>query len=223
MSLYDRLVELISEKGLSIRQFELKCGFSNGTIKRWRDHSPNIESIIIVAQILNTSIDYLVYGSSSNITTHHIKDKVDIFNRLVYLIESKNITIKEFERNCGLANATIRRWKNHVPNLDSISKVAQQLNISIDYLIFGSDDSSPASNSIESVPERTITLSENEFALIGMYRFLQERDRRTVFDFIEMLYKQTAGKRASTYSMYKDDGEEGNLTNPEVAVKNDIA
>lgn len=204
MILYEQLIELIKKTGLSIRQFEIKCGFSNGTITRWKNHSPNIESIIKVAQILNVSIDYLIYGNSSNTTRGTFTNKEDIFNRLIYLLENKNITIKEFERNCGLANATIRRWKDHTPNLESILKVAQQLDISIDYLVFGE---APNYQSSLVEPKRNIALTEKEFDLITMYRFLQEENRENIFSFVEMLYEKACGKRESICSTYRKEND----------------
>lgn len=39
------------------------------------------------------------------------------------------------ERECGLANATIRRWETGAPNVDSLVKVADHFGVSIDYLL----------------------------------------------------------------------------------------
>lgn len=49
-------------------------------------------------------------------------------------IESKT-NISEVERDCGLANATIRRWEFASPNVNSLAKVADHFGVSVDYLL----------------------------------------------------------------------------------------
>lgn len=209
MELYERVLEIIKRNDLTPYQLEQKCGFSNGTIKRWKNHSPNIESIIQVAQILNVSIDYLVYGSSSNISHRIFTNKQDLFNRLIKLLEAQNITVKQFEKNCGLSNATIRRWKDHTPNLESIIKVSQQLNISIDNLVFGDDTNCGVDSKKES---HNMVLNENEFDLITMYRYLQEQKQESIYAFVQMLYDQEARKKESTYSTYTEENTSSDCT-----------
>lgn len=68
MTLVERLQQLAKEKGTNFKQIEIKCGIGNGTMRRWDEKAPRIDKIKAVADYLNVSIDYLVYGSSSNAT-----------------------------------------------------------------------------------------------------------------------------------------------------------
>lgn len=65
------------------------------------------------------------------------KSKKMIYDRVKKLCEEHGITIKELERNIGVANATIAHWKNANPDpsMSTIVKVADYFNISVDELI----------------------------------------------------------------------------------------
>lgn len=43
--------------------------------------------------------------------------------------------ISELEKRCGFGNATIDKWKTNVPRTDNLALVADELNVSIDYLL----------------------------------------------------------------------------------------
>ena len=47
-----------------------------------------------------------------------------IFNRVQKLIKEQGLTVKQLERECDLANATIRRWETQTPNIESVRRVA---------------------------------------------------------------------------------------------------
>ena len=58
-----------------------------------------------------------------------------LFLKIQKLCTENKTTISKVERECGLANATIRRWENVSPNVDNLIKVANYFNVSIDYLL----------------------------------------------------------------------------------------
>lgn len=59
MSIYERIRELASEKGMSIRELENSLGFSNGLLRSW-NKSTNSASLEKVANYFNVSTDYLL-------------------------------------------------------------------------------------------------------------------------------------------------------------------
>lgn len=66
----------IKELGLSYSAVEKKLGFGNGAIKRFSTSAPSIEKVILLANFLNVSLDWLVYGndnSSSNLTEKELE------------------------------------------------------------------------------------------------------------------------------------------------------
>mgnify|MGYP001091974220 CR=1 FL=1 len=62
-ALVERLRTAITERGLTFNKVEHDCKLGNGTIKRWEDQSPRLDKLVLVAQYLHVSLDYLVFGS----------------------------------------------------------------------------------------------------------------------------------------------------------------
>lgn len=58
-----------------------------------------------------------------------------LYQRICELCKEKGTNVSQLERDCGLANATIRRWKDASPSVDNLAKVADRLEVSVDYLI----------------------------------------------------------------------------------------
>lgn len=61
--IYENVKALCDKKGMSIRALEQKAGIANGTIGKWREFVPTVETIGKVAAVLHVSIDYLVKGN----------------------------------------------------------------------------------------------------------------------------------------------------------------
>lgn len=125
-----------------------------------------------------------------------------ILERINELIKKQGLTIKQLERECGLSNATIRRWGTQIPNIESVHAVAQRLHTSIDYLVTG--ESLNATMSRFEIYCDGIPLSETEADLVAMYRLLEEGDQKTIFDLTKLKYDQVTGEKESIFSTYED-------------------
>ena len=62
MSIVERLQSIVKSRGTNFKQLERDCGIGNGTIRRWDDKSPGLDKVCKVADFLQISLDYLVYG-----------------------------------------------------------------------------------------------------------------------------------------------------------------
>lgn len=58
-----------------------------------------------------------------------------LLTRLRELCKIHNTNLSKVERECGLANATVRRWESVSPNVDNLVKVADHFGVSVDYLL----------------------------------------------------------------------------------------
>lgn len=142
---------------------------------------------------------------------------MSIYERVQKLIQEQGLTIKQLERECDLANATIRRWETQTPNIESVRRVAQRLHTSIDYLVNGS---SPSTNEEPLVCDG-IPLNEAETDLIAMYRLLPEQHKEEVFDLVHFKYKRIVeDKKGSIYSTYTEENEQ-QKSSPEGGSKSD--
>ena len=62
----NRLLSLISERGLTPYAVEKALGFGNGAIKRFNNSSPSSDKIILLSNFLNVSTDYILKGQNSD-------------------------------------------------------------------------------------------------------------------------------------------------------------
>ena len=58
-----------------------------------------------------------------------------IFKNIVAICEKKNISISKLEKDSGLGNGTIKGWEVSSPRVDSLKKVAEYLDVPIEYFL----------------------------------------------------------------------------------------
>ena len=143
----------------------------------------------------------------------------DLVNRIEKRIKEKGTNFKRVEQELGLGNGTIKRWSTQSPRLDKLVPVAEYLQVSLDYLVFGSSVSETSTNGdrpdLEAEKERQgltcdgLPLSEDEVDLVAMYRLLPPSHREEIFDLVYFKYKRhVEEKKASIYSTYFDGSED---------------
>lgn len=62
MTIKDRVKNLANLRDISIPDLEKKCGFGNGTIGKWDGSVPNALKLSLVANELDTTMEYLLTG-----------------------------------------------------------------------------------------------------------------------------------------------------------------
>lgn len=60
-----------------------------------------------------------------------------VYETILRECEKRGITIAKLEKESGLTNGTVRKWKNGNPTLASLEKVADYLKVSVSWLIKG--------------------------------------------------------------------------------------
>ena len=80
MSMVDRICELARNEGLSIAALEKAVGLSNGIIGKWKKRSPSCDKLKLIADYLNTTIDYLLTGISNEIKQNEA-EMLEIFRK----------------------------------------------------------------------------------------------------------------------------------------------
>lgn len=56
-----------------------------------------------------------------------------ILSKVEDLCKERGITISRLEKECGIGNATIKRWDESIPRSDTLKKVADYFGVSIEY------------------------------------------------------------------------------------------
>lgn len=59
----------------------------------------------------------------------------NMYEKIVDLCKQQNISVSALEKKCGLGNATIQKWKDSRPNIDTLSKVAKYFGLPIEYFL----------------------------------------------------------------------------------------
>lgn len=142
----------------------------------------------------------------------------DLVNRIEKRIKEKGTNFKRVEQELGLGNGTIKRWSTQSPRLDKLVPVAEYLQVSLDYLVFGSSVSETSTNGdrpdLEAEKERQgltcdgLPLSEDEVDLVAMYRLLPPSHREEIFDLVYFKYKRIVEqKKESIFWTYFDEND----------------
>lgn len=58
-----------------------------------------------------------------------------LYEKLETLCKEQGISIAKLERDCGIGNATVRRWDKAFPRIDTLKKVADYLGKPIEYFL----------------------------------------------------------------------------------------
>ena len=64
---------------------------------------------------------------------------MSVVDRIKSLCNERGITLAELERNTGIGNGIIARWKSSSPKADSLEKVAVFFSVSTDYILERTD------------------------------------------------------------------------------------
>ncbi|RHW48266.1 XRE family transcriptional regulator [Bombilactobacillus bombi] len=65
MTLFERIKELASKKGLSMLQLNEKAGLGKNAIYKWKTQNPSTDNLQKVANVLNVSIENLLEDNAS--------------------------------------------------------------------------------------------------------------------------------------------------------------
>lgn len=58
-----------------------------------------------------------------------------ILKRVKELCEKKGVSISRLEKDCNIGNATIKKWDESMPRVDTLKKVADYFGVSIEYFL----------------------------------------------------------------------------------------
>ena len=75
MTLFERIEELRNSRGISQGKLEKELGFSNGSISKWKNSTPNPERLKKLADYFGVTVEYIMTGEDSNPDTpYYIND-----------------------------------------------------------------------------------------------------------------------------------------------------
>ena len=127
----------------------------------------------------------------------------DIADKIKIIAKSKNIPMKKLLEDVGLGFNTMSNMKTSMPKVDNIAKIADYLNISVDYLLGRTNEqiSTYYSNNVKGINFSNLIqggssvtvnsnkndyndLSKEEIGILDLYRSLDIRDRAKFMNFV---------------------------------------
>ncbi len=127
----------------------------------------------------------------------------DIADKIKIIAKSKNIPMKKLLEDVGLGFNTMSNMKTSMPKVDNIAKIADYLNISVDYLLGRTNEqiSTYYSNNVKGINFSNLIqggssvtvnsnkndyndLSKEEIGILNLYRSLDIRDRAKFMNFV---------------------------------------
>lgn len=70
-----------------------------------------------------------------------------MFDKIKDLCEERGMTIAELERQADLVPKTMSKWKENVPSVDKVARVAKALGVTIEDLLEDPEEAAPADRS----------------------------------------------------------------------------
>ncbi|MBI0120512.1 helix-turn-helix transcriptional regulator [Lactobacillus kullabergensis] len=104
---------------------------------------------------------------------------MNVYSRIYDSAKKHGMSIKELARKAHIGENSIYRWKTIKPSIQSLTKVAQQLHVSTDYLL-GQEKDNSKSYPVD-IADKNIQLlyqgHEVPEKYIKMLRFIMEEDK----------------------------------------------
>ena len=86
MGIYQNVMKLCEERGISPNKLDIESGIGRGNVERWKTVSPSIEKVSAVADYFGVSVDYIVKGekpsSSDRLLSYAEARLIDDFRKL---------------------------------------------------------------------------------------------------------------------------------------------
>lgn len=108
------------------------------------------------------------------------------FETFQALCQKKHVSCKKAAEDMGLSNSITTKWKKTgaTPSGDTLNKIATYFNVSIEYLLSGS----------ELVHEKDV-LDEVDIAFYGDFKELDEEQKETVRDMVRVMRERRSKKQ----------------------------
>lgn len=120
-----------------------------------------------------------------------------LYERIQLCAKNEKVSIPTIEKECGLGNGTIGKWKDSVPKADKLYAVAKFLNKTVEFFLTGEEakcgnnnhniltnsiNESP--NSVLYINDHTFALSKQELELIIKYREMNIKEQADLINYL---------------------------------------
>lgn len=127
---------ILEEQGKTVKSLFDDKVISKDTFYKYKKRNPSLQTLIKVANYLETSIDYMYERASENHFTHYSLNQNDFYNKLVSLINLAGISNRKFCKDLNYSKDNIHRYKDGVePSIRTLFEIADYFSCNIDDLL----------------------------------------------------------------------------------------
>lgn len=138
----DTITEFMLNKSMTIKDFSHAVNISAPVVGQWirQEIFPTAASAVKVADYLDCSLDYL-FGRSSQREFIRAASPVSFKARLKDILCAQSTSRYKIARACGIEPSLMSKWllNGCMPKIESLLKLADYFNCSLDYLVGRSD------------------------------------------------------------------------------------
>lgn len=160
---HDRLKLLRRESGLSQQDFANLIGISKSSINMYErgEREPGLETLESIADYFNVDMDYLLGKSQHRNKAAWLEEQIrtsqnNSVERVKAICKERKIPISRLESDLGFSNGYIGQLKKGVFPSDRLSKIAEYLDVTMDYLLTGQEKTAPANGDGRSEAEQEL-------------------------------------------------------------------
>ena len=133
----DRLIELMTLKGINNSTLAAEIGVSNVTVGRWvnGNNSFKLSNCLKLVNYFNCSLDFLT--GRSDITIDFVpKNCPPLYNHIRQLMQKKGISRNEINHKTTIKSSHFVDWnKGRDPHIVSLIELADYLDVTLDELV----------------------------------------------------------------------------------------
>ena len=139
----DSVNEYIASENITVNVFSQRIKVSESLVGYWLQgrYFPGLPNALKVADLLGCSLDYL-FGLSDEPAYLPSRDPIDFADRFRLLLAQNGISKNRVAHACGTSSSLLSKWAHRktLPKIESLIKLANSFNCSLDYLIGGSEE-----------------------------------------------------------------------------------
>lgn len=113
-------------------------------------------------------------------------ENMGIYDNIKLLCKQKGITVKQMEETLDITRSSVCRWNNNPPTLNSIIKVANYFNVSIDGLVGRDIKYSDEQAMLDAEISEDFELKE----AIKKYYTLDDRKKKHILELIDLFAEE---------------------------------
>lgn len=133
-----KLTELIWNNLTTITEAGREIGCGEPALSRYASGKalPSVDTAVRIADYFGVTVDYL-FGLEESFTATRFKTCPPFASRLEEVLSQYKISRYRLEKMTGISDSVMRYWVRGktAPSLESVVKIAQALDCSVDYLL----------------------------------------------------------------------------------------